>query len=162
VIATVEYYRTTDSAKDCPTTIVGQLQAITSLRLFSEKLRPYDMTYQLSQARAAIDLYLHEPLPEPVRGEDGRLVEPPSKDAVAAAMQTLAEDAEQANVELAPGWGQISSVDLNDVEALTTTMQDLDFLAQDSPAWVRCEEALQVLVAAIRAQEGGDGSATRP
>jgi hypothetical protein len=33
-------------------------------------------------------------------------------------------------------------------------MQDLDFLAQDSPHWRQCEEALQVLVAAVRAQEG--------
>ena len=154
VIATVEYYKTTDSAEDCQATIETQLKAVTSLRQFSEKLRPYDMTYQLSQVRAAIDLYLNDPLPEPVRGENRRLVRPPSKAAVASAMQTLSDNAGPANVELGPGWEQTKSVDLTDVTALTKTMQDLDFLAQDSPHWRDCEAALQVLVLAIRFQEG--------
>lgn len=154
VIATVEYYKTVDTAKDCQAQIETQLKTVSSLRQFSEKLRPYDMTYQLSQARAAIDIYLHEPLPEPARNENGKLVKPPTKAAVTAAMQVLTAEAEQANAELAPGWEQTKSVDLTDVPTLTKTMQDLDFLAQDSPSWRRCEEALQVLVAAIRAQEG--------
>jgi len=160
VIATVEYYKTTDSAKNCQTTIETQLKAVTSLRQFSEKLRPYDMTYQLAQVRAAVDLYLNDPLPAAVRGEDGKRVPPPTKAAVAAAMQTLTDNAAQANAELEPGWAQTKSVDLTDVTTLTTTMQDLDFLAQDSPHWRACEEALQVLVAAIRAQEGLSGPAT--
>ena len=154
VIATVEYYQTTDSAKDCQTTIETQLKSVTSLRQFSEKLRPYDMAYQLSQVRAAIDLYLNDPLPEPVRDESGKRVSPPTKAAVTAAMQTLTDNAAQANVELQPGWEQTKTVDLTDVAALTKTMQDLDFLAQDSPHWVSGEEALQVLVSAIRFQEG--------
>lgn len=158
VIATVEYYKTTDTAKDCQSRIEAQLKAVTALRQFSEKLRPYDMTYQLDQVRAAIDLYLNDPLPAAARDDRGRTVQPPTKAAVTAAMKTLSENAEQANVELQPGWAQTSSVDLTDVAALTTTMHDLDFLAQDSPHWRACEEALQVLVAAIRAQEGLAGS----
>ena len=160
VIATVEYYQNTDTAKDCQDRIEAQLKAVTALRTFSEKLRPYDMTYQLAQVRAAIDLYLNDPLPDPVTDDTGREVEPPTKQAVTAAMQTLSENAEQANVELQPGWDQTSAVDLTDVSALTKTMQDLDFLAQDSPHWRACEEALQVLVAAIRAQEGLPGSSS--
>ncbi len=74
-------------------------------------------------------------------------------------MATLTANATQANAELEPAWGQAVSVDLSDVSALTTTMQDLDQLAQDSPHWVSCEQALQVLVAAIRAQEGLTGPA---
>ena len=160
VIATVEYYKTTDSAKDCQANIETQLKAVTALRQFSEKLRPYDMTYQLSQVQAAVDLYLHDPLPDPVRGENEKFVKPPSKAAVTSAMATLTANAAQANTELAPAWGQAASVDLTDVSALTTTMHDLDQLAQDSPHWVSCEQALQVLVAAIRAQEGLSGAAT--
>jgi hypothetical protein len=159
VIATVEYYQTTDSAKNCQANVETQLKAVTALRQFSEKLRPYDMTYQLSQVRAAIDLYLHDPLPDPVRGQTGKKVQPPSKDAVTQAMATLTANADQANEELAPAWGQTVSVDLEDVSALTTTMQDLDQLAQDSPHWLTCEQALQVLVAAVRAQEGLPDSA---
>jgi hypothetical protein len=162
VIATVEYYKTADSAKDCQSTIESQLKAVTSLRQFSEKLRPYDMTYQLAQVRAAIDLYLNDALPAPVRDESHKLVKPPTKAAVTSAMQTLTDNAAQANTELEPGWEQTKSVDLTDVTALTTTMQDLDFLAQDSPHWRQCEEALQVLVAAIRFQEGLVGQAATP
>ena len=155
VIATVEYYKSTESARDCQANVENQLDAVTALRRFSEKLRPYDMTYQLTQVRAAVDLYLHDPLPDPVPGETGKAVRPPAKAAVSDAMQTLSDNAAQANAELEPAWGQALSVDLDDVDALTTTMHDLDQLAQDSPHWVRCEEALQVLVAAIRAQEAG-------
>lgn len=154
VVASVEYHKTVDTPANCQNLIEAQLKTVSSLRQFSEQLRPYDMTYQLSQARAAIDLYLHEPLPEPARNENGKLVKPPSKAQVTAAMQVLTELAEQANADLAPGWEQTKSVDLTDVTTLTKTMQDLDFLAQDSASWRRCEEALQVIVAAIRAQEG--------
>lgn len=158
VIATVEYYQSADDATDCQSRVTTQVKAITALRQFSEKLRPYDMTYQLDQVRAAIDLYLNDPLPDPVRGDNGKRIRPPAKPAVSAAMQALATNAAPANVELQPGWDQISSVDLTDVPALTKAVQDLDFLAQDSPHWRQCEEALQVLVAAIRAQEGLSGA----
>lgn len=160
VIATVAYYRSSAPAKDCQARIESQLKAVTALRQFSEQLRPYDMTYQLGQVQAAIDLYLHDPLPAPVRDDSGRKVKPPIKAAVTAAMKTLTDNAAQANAELQPGWQETESVDLTDVAALTKTMQDLDFLAQDSPHWRACEQALQVLVAAIRAQEGLSGSAS--
>lgn len=162
VIATVEYYQTADSSKDCQSTIENQVRAVTSLRQFSEKLRPYDMAYQLAQVRAAIDLYLNDTLPAPVRDENHKRVKPPTKAAVSSAMQTLTDNAAAANVELEPGWEQTKSVDLTDVTALTTTMQDLDFLAQDSPHWRQCEDALQVLVAAIRFQEGLVGQSATP
>jgi hypothetical protein len=154
VVATVEYYKSTKSARNCQHLIEAQLKAVTSLRQFSEKLRPYDMTYQLDQVRAAVDLYVNDPLPQPVRGPNHKLVRPPTKAAVSQSMQALTGNAQLANEELEPGWEQTKSVDLTDVEALTKTMQDLDFLAQDSPHWRQCEEALQVLVAAIRFQEG--------
>jgi hypothetical protein len=162
VIATVEYYKTTDSADNCQANIETQLRAVSALRQFSEKLRPYDMTYQLAQVGAAVDLYLHDPLPAAVRGQNGNLVKPPTTEAVSQAMKVLTDNAVQANAELEPGWAQTSSVDLDDVTTLTTTMHDLDFLAQDSPPWRLCEEALQVLVAAIRAQEGLDAPAASP
>lgn len=162
VIATVDYYKTVDTAKNCQSTIETQLKAVTSLREFSDKLHPYDMAYQLSQVRAAIDLYLNDPLPAPVRDENHKLVRPPTKEAVTTAMQTLTDNAAAANAELDPGWEQTKSVDLTDVKTLTTTMQDLDFLAQDSPHWRTCEEALQVLVAAVRFQEGLVGPSAPP
>jgi len=162
VIATVDYYRTTNSAKNCQATIETQLKAVTSLRQFSEKLRPYDMAYQLEQVRAAVDLYLADPLPAPARDENHKLVHPPTKAAVTAAMETLTDNAARANAEVQPAWEQTKSVDLTDVAALTRTMQDLDFLAQDSEHWRSCEEALQVLIAAIRFQEGLGVTSSEP
>jgi hypothetical protein len=162
VIATVDYYKSSASAKNCQANIETQLKAVTALRQFSDKLHPYDMAYQLEQVRAAIDLYLNDPLPAPARDENHKRVLPPTKAAVTEAMQTLTANADAANAELEPGWEQTKSVDLTDVTALTTTMQDLDFLAQDSPHWRKCEEALQVLVAAIRFQEGLVGQPGAP
>ncbi|RNL65104.1 hypothetical protein EFK50_03795 [Nocardioides marmoriginsengisoli] len=160
VVATVDYYRNTKTAKDCETQVESQVKAITLLRQFSEKLRPYDMAYQLDRVSASIDLYLHEPLPKPARNENGKLVKPPTKAVVTAAIGTLTAHATNANGELQPGWGQLASVELTDATAVKTALDDLDFLAQDSPSWRQCEAALQVLVAAVRAQEGSVGGST--
>lgn len=154
VIASVDYYENSEPTADCPDLVEKQTTEISSLRQFSDKLRPYDMSYQLDQARAAIDLYLHDPLPEPARDETGKLVRPPSKEAVVRAFRTLTALAAPADADLQPGWSQMSTVPLDDVEALRSAVTDLDALAQASENWRRCEAALQVLVAAIRFQEG--------
>ncbi len=157
VIATIDYYENRDQTEDCQQTVENQIKAITSLRLFTEKLRPYDMSYQLRQAQPAIDLYLHDPLPAPARNENGALVRPPTKAAVVAAYRVLMRQAAAADADLDLGWAQMASVDLEDVTALRAALTDLDTLAQDSVAWQRSEAALQILVAAIRAQEGTAG-----
>lgn len=154
ISATVVLYENTDTAKNCQATIEAEIKAITLLREFMSKLRPYDMEYQHDQIAAAVDLYLHDPLPAPTRNDAGKKVRPPTKAAVSAAMADLGNLAAAANQELAPGWGQLATVELTDTEAVRSALQDLDFLAQDSPNWRHCEEALQVLVAATRAQEG--------
>lgn len=157
VVATVDYYRNTETAKDCQTQVESQVKAITLLRQFSDRLHPYDMAYQLARVNASIDLYLHEPLPTPARNENGKLVKPPTKAAVTAAITTLTAQASKANSELQPGWGQLASVELTDPAAVKTALDDLDFLAQDSPSWRQCQAALQVVVAAVQAQEGTVG-----
>lgn len=159
VVATIDYYENTTTEKDCQTNIETQVKANSLLRSFSEKLRPYDMAYQLTRVSAAADLYVHDPLPSASRNENnGKLIKPPAKAAVATALATLTTDAVTANTELQPAWDQLASVELTDEAAVTAALGDLDSLAQDSPAWGRCEQALQVLVAAITAQEGALGS----
>jgi hypothetical protein len=155
VIATIAYYETTPTAKDCRQHVDAQVAAIDALRAFSERLRPYDMAYQLEQVSPAADLYAHEPLPAPYRGASGHQVKPPAKQAVAAAIATLAAGAATADADLQPGWEQLASVELTDAAAVRSALSDLDFLARDSAAWVRCKQALTVLEAAARAQEGG-------
>jgi hypothetical protein len=160
VLATVDYYENTDTAKGCQENVEAQVKAITLLRQFSDKLRAYDMAYQVARAAASIDLYLHDPLPAPARNENGKLIQPPTQAAVTAAFQTLTEQAPSANTELQPGWAQLASVELTDAEAVTAALKDLDFLAQDSPSWRQCEQALQIVTAAISAQEGTVASPT--
>jgi hypothetical protein len=157
VIATIQYYENTTTAKDCRATVEAQLKSIDALRRFSERVRRYDMAYQLTQLTASADLYAHAPLPAPVRNATGKLVAPPTKAAVAAAMLTLSSEAATANGDLQPGWEQLASVELTDSAAVTSALQDLDFLAQDSVAWRHCEQAVQVLVTAVHAQEGSTG-----
>ena len=154
VIASVDYYENSEPTDECLDLVEKQTKEISSLRQFSEKLRPYDMSYQLDQVRAAIDLYLHDPLPEPTRDQNGKPVRPPSKEAVVRGFRTLTAQAAVADSDLEAGWKQMSTVPLDDVEALRKAVTDLDDLAHTSEAWLQCEAALQVLVAAIRAQEG--------
>jgi hypothetical protein len=152
VLATIDYYENTESADGCETTVAAQEKAIEDLRAFVERVRPFDMTYQLSRVSAAVDVYLHDPLPAPTKDARGRTVRPPSQDAVRAALQTLADDGATANQDLAPGWGQLESVELTDAAAVSSALSDLNFLAQDSAAWKRCEAALTVIDAALTAQ----------
>ncbi|MFL6062552.1 MAG: hypothetical protein ACJ72E_15085 [Marmoricola sp.] len=154
VIATIDYYEHTTTAKDCQADVENQVSAIETLRQFSAKVRPYDMAYQLGEVTAGADLYAHDPLPGPTKGPDGKLVKPPTKAAVAAALQTLSTSAAAANTDLAPGWGQLASVELTDPAAVAKALGDLDFLARDSAAWMRCDQALKTLQAALAAQDG--------
>jgi len=154
VIATVDYYETSTTAANCQATIESQVQAITALRQFSDRLRPYDMAFQLDRVSAAVDLYLHDPVPPPVRGANGKPVKAPSHDQVAAAMATLTAQAADANGELQPAWEHLASVSIDDEAAVTAALGDLDSLAQAGTHWQACQRALQVIVAATRAQEG--------
>jgi hypothetical protein len=154
VIATVDYYETSPSLQGCQAAVEAQVRAITALREFSDRLRPYDMAYQLEHVQAAVDLYLHDPVPAPVRGANGKRVQAPSHDDVAAAIQKLTVNADAANAELQPGWEHLATVTLGDDAAVTAALGDLDALAQAGKHWRTCQRALQVIVAATRAQEG--------
>jgi hypothetical protein len=154
VIATVDYYETSTSAQDCQERIENQVKAITALRDFSERLRPYDMVFQLERVSAAADLYLHDPVPRAVNGPNGKPVEAPTHRAVEAALATLTDEAVDADAELQPGWEHLASVTLEDDAAVTAALDDLDALARAGAHWTRCQQALQVIVAATRAQEG--------
>ncbi len=153
VIATIDYYETAATVKDCQQTIEAQVRAISALRQFSQRLRPYDMAYQLRQVGPPVALYLGDPLPAPTRDETGKLVRPPRKRDVDLALRQLQAYAATADADLQTGWRELASVDLGGAVALRTALSGLDQLAQDSEAWQRSERALQVIVAAIHAQE---------
>lgn len=154
IAATIVLYENTESATNCQTNIEAQVRAITSLREFMVALRPYDMEFQLSQVAAAVDLYLNDPLPEPTKDETGKVVVPPSQQKVRAAAATLTENAARATEDLRAGWARMATVDLTP-EAERAAIDALDALAVASAAWQACQSALQVIAAAITAQEGG-------
>jgi len=157
IIATIDYYETAATTKKCQQTIETQVRAISALRQFTQKLQPYDMTHQLRQVEPSVELYLTDPLPKPARDETGKLVRPPGKGQVNQAIRQLRANAAAADADLAAGWGEMARVNLDDPAAVKAALADLDQLAQDSPAWQASEQALQVIVAAIRAQEGQVG-----
>ncbi len=162
IAATVVLYENTESAENCQSNIETQIKAITLLREFMEKLRPYDMEFQLTQVAAAVDLYLNDELPAPTKDATGKTVKPPTKDALRTASAELTENAVAANAELQTGWAQLATVELTDEAAVRSALDDLDAFAQASPSWRACQVALQVIVAAVTVQEGGPVTPVSP
>lgn len=157
VTATIVLYENTESAENCQANIEAQTRAITLLREFMVTVQPYDMEYRLAQAAAGVDLYLNDPLPSPYQDPSGKTVRPPTKSAVRSAAAELSQYAATANAELQAGWAQLATVELTDPDAVQDAVADLVRLAAASPSWVACKAALQVIAAAITAQEGGPG-----
>lgn len=147
ISAGVEYHRTNPD-DECVTAIEEQVREISALRKFSTRLQPYDMAYQRDQSASAITLYLSDPLPKGVKGA-------PPKKQVARALATVEKYADKANAELQPAWNQASAVDLDDPASVRKAVTDLDRLAASSLSFQKCEQALQVLIRALRAQQGG-------
>lgn len=154
VLATVDYYVNSDTAENCQQHVETQLEAITALRKFSTRVQPFDMEFQADLVAPDVGRYLADPLPAPVKRAKGKPVKPPTKAAVSQALEVLTDNAAAANSELAPGWGQLNALELSDEAAVATALQDLEFLAKDSPSWVTCNNALQVILDAVRAQKG--------
>lgn len=149
VIATVDYQTQAARAKDCHANIENQVKAISALRQFSDRLRFYDITYQRRRVEPAAEIYLNDPLPT------GPGVKAPAKADVAAALEQLRAYGDAADADLAAGWGQIASVDLDDAAAVDAALKDLHQLAAESQSWRASYRALRVLKAATLAQEQG-------
>lgn len=159
VLGTVSLYQGTTTADRCQENIENLSTGITELRQFSARLQPFDMEYQADAAAEDVQRYLAEPLPAPVR-KDRKLVKPPTKEAVTAAVATLTEKAAEANADLAPAWAQFNDVELTDEAAVSSALADLSLLAKDSASWRACQQALKVVKAALAAQRVVDGGST--
>lgn len=146
-------FKAQNPGSTCVLEIEQQVRAIDTLRKYAARLQPYDMEYQLMQVRSAINLYLHDPLPGRYEDDNGEKVTPPRKPAVRRALEVLERNAATANAELRPAWDQASTIDLTSADQIRTSIKDIDRLASSSLAFQKCEQVLQVLVAAIRAQQ---------
>lgn len=150
IIAGAEYQRDFGDGKDCAKQVSATIRSIDTLRLFSNRLRAFDMEYQLNIVAPQSELYLTDDLPKPRKGK-----KPPTKRAVRQAYRLLQERAEDANQQLTPAWQQALSIDLADADQVRKAIKDLDRLAVSSPAFRDCQRALDVIVKAIKAQEAG-------
>lgn len=150
IIAGAEYQRDFGDGKECDEQVDQAVASIDTLRRFSERMRDFDMEYQLQVLAPQTELYLTDELPRPSKG-----VKPPPKPRVRTAYETLQRRAAEANEQLAPAWQQALSIDLGDATQVSKAIKDLDRLAVSSPAFQDCQAALKVLVRAIKAQEAG-------
>lgn len=153
IIAGVDYQRHNAGGRHCSEDIEEQVREIGTLRKLGERLRVYDMAYQLRTIQPQVEIYLNEPVPRSATSENGQKVRPPTHRAVQQALDVLTARAEEANAQLQPAWDQAAAIDLSSPDEIRTAITDLDRLAQSSPAFGACEQALQVLVAAVRAEQ---------
>jgi hypothetical protein len=160
VLATVDYYLKTNDGSGCQIDVERQIDAITQLRKFSIQLQPYDMAFQADQVSADVERYLADPLPAAVHKPHGKVIRPPTKSAVTQAISVLNAHAAAANDYLAPGWGQLASVELTDATQVSAELGDLAQLAHESQDWNLCRGALAVIAAALNAPQAATPSAT--
>lgn len=152
VTATISYYASSATAKDCGEVLSNQQKAIAALQMFSLQLQPFDMEWALTQVREPATAYAQGPWPEP-SGNKGptKPARPPKPAEVGNALAELTRLAPQASQEQEPGWKQAGVVELSDAVATAQAVKDLQFLASDSAAWLQCAAALQLIRQALAA-----------
>jgi hypothetical protein len=143
-IATVQYYTTTATAQDCQTALNDQNATIARIKTMSAELRPYDIAHRMGALAPAATDYLTNPLPKAHRSH-GRLIRPPKKAVVQAALTTLQNQATVSMTDMADGWAEANSADLTRPAAVRRVLKDLGFLAGDSGPFQACLAALGVL-----------------
>jgi hypothetical protein len=145
VLATLDYYVTSASAKDCQTLLDNQQSAINDLEAFSTMLRRWDMNYQDLDAVNAVDRYLRSPLPKLKPLKKGKPApKPASKKLLRRAVTLLRSNAPGASTDMAAGWEEANQVDL-DPAAEAKAVKDLAFLASQSTRYQICLVALKVI-----------------
>ena len=166
VAATVDYYRTSATSKDCGARIEAQQKAITALTAFSARLTAYDMESRLARVKDDATAYAAgpwpaapkaSPAPKPKKGQKARKPKqpprPPKPALVGAALKTLTTQAPRATDQQRPGWDQADVTDLGDTAAVAKAVKDLRFLSGESSAWRACAAALATIDTALAAKK---------
>jgi hypothetical protein len=165
VVATIGYYETSATEKDCDDAIDRQQESINKLTSFAAKLAPYDVELKLDRVRDDAEAYAAgprppRPKPSPVpKGKKQNAKKPkrpplPPKPAdIAAALKTLVAQAPVATRQQGPGWQQARVVELSDAAAVRKAVKDLAFLSTESRAYRKCSAALAEIRTALAARE---------
>lgn len=148
--ATIAYYVGAATASDCGQPLATQRAKITALEAFADRLHPFDMAYLASQVRPTALSYLAERPPK-AKKVKGHRVRPVPKKRVRAALHTLQVSAYTAFTQMASGWDEADSTDPQDATAVTTSINDLTFVAGRSSAYTACKRAIELITRAVGA-----------
>ncbi len=151
VAATIDYYVTSATAKDCGSTLSGQRTAMSRLEAFNERLAPWDLALTASRLREDAATYAGRSKPVKVPGKKGRPARTgPQPKAVARAMATLRKQAPLAARQQGPAWQQATATDPGDRAAVAKAVKDVRFLSSESAAYRAGSRAADQVRAATR------------
>ncbi len=144
LVATVDYYAKTGTAKDCGSALDKVRRSITAETALSRKVAAYDLELALAQVRSRATAYAAG------RSTPAKAAAKKPKPAqVRAALSTLTTQAPLATAQQQSGWQQVEMLSLDDSQALAKSMQDLAFVSSQSPAYRSGRHALATIRAAI-------------
>lgn len=142
LVATVDYYAKTGTAKDCGSALDKVRRSITAETALSRKVAAYDLELALAQVRSRATAYASTRPGKPA-------AEKPEPAQVRVALRTLTTQAPLATAQQQSGWQQVETLSLDDPRALAKSLKDLAFLSSQSPAFVSGRQALATIRAAI-------------
>ena len=162
VAATIDYYATSASAKDCGTTLSRQGKAMDDLKAFGARLARYDMELRLADVKSDAEAYAagaRPPAPKASKPAKGKKkakkpARPPKPADVAAALKTLTRQAPLATEQQKAGWEQAHVAELGDARAVKKAVKDLSFLSSESSAYRICTDRLALVRKALSAKTG--------
>lgn len=165
IVATIDYYATSASEKDCDDAIDRQQESISKLTAYAAKLAPYDTELKLERVHTDAEAYAAgprppRPKPSPVPKNKKQQTRkpkqpplPPKPADIAAALKTLVAQAPVATRQQGPAWQQARVVELSDTKAVAKTVKDLRFLSTESRGYRKCSAALAQIRRALAATE---------
>jgi hypothetical protein len=156
VAATIDYYATSATEKDCGDRLASQEKAIAALSAFETTLAPYDVPLRLSKVTQQAQAYAARPGPTAQQLAKQKKLSPaqkaklpPTPAAVAAALRAAQAQADTATSQQGPGWQQADVVDLGDSAAVAKAVKDLAFLSSESAAYRACDASLATIARVV-------------
>jgi hypothetical protein len=151
LVATVDYYAKTGTAKDCGAALDKVRRSLTAETALSRKVAAYDLELALAQVRSRATAYASQKAAAgKAAGEAvGKAARKPEPAQVAVALRTLTTQAPLASAQQESAWQQVEVLSLDDPRALAKSMKDLAFLSSQSPAYRSGRQALATIRAAI-------------
>lgn len=150
VLAGVHYHAVAATESDCGEPLTAQRAAIAQLDDFAARIQGFDMELARDELKGPARIYLGSPAPKASLLAGGAT--PVSHANARTALDTLDDLATQADTDLADGWAEANTVDLDDTAAVDKVVADLEFLSSRSDAYTRCADAVAMLRTVVKQQ----------